>query len=107
MDFSHVRVQIWVPENAAVRIRPGCKASFTAVGLPDRHFTASVTRVSYALERNVRTMLAEIDMENPGEVLQPGMYLTVTLSPELSGLGPKPQTKAERGASSSRPVVRR
>jgi RND family efflux transporter MFP subunit len=82
MDFSRVRIQIWVPGSVAFRIRPGCQAVFSAVGLPDRRFTASITRVSYALERSVRTMLAEIDMENPGEILQPGMYLSVRLSPE-------------------------
>jgi membrane fusion protein, multidrug efflux system len=81
MDFSHVRIQMWVPETDAYRIRPGCKAVFSAVGLPDKRFTAAITRVSYALERNVRTMLAEIDMENPSEVLQPGMYLSVQLTP--------------------------
>jgi hypothetical protein len=26
-------------------------------------------------------MLAEVDMENPGEVLQPGMYLSAQLTP--------------------------
>jgi RND family efflux transporter MFP subunit len=81
MDFSHVRIQMWVPEADAHRVRPGCKAVVTAAGLPSQHFTATVTRVSYALERSARTMLAEIDMENPHEALQPGMYLSVQLSP--------------------------
>ncbi|HTT01860.1 MAG TPA: efflux RND transporter periplasmic adaptor subunit [Steroidobacteraceae bacterium] len=87
MDFSHIRVQMWVPEIDAHRIRPGCKAVFTAVALPGQHFAATITRVSYALERNARTMLAEIDMANPGEVLQPGMYLSVKLilESEVSG----------------------
>jgi len=70
-----------VPESDAARIRPGCPVSFSAVGLPGKRFSGSITRVSYALERNVRTMLAEIDMENPGGVLQPGMYLSVAVAP--------------------------
>ncbi|HWW20017.1 MAG TPA: efflux RND transporter periplasmic adaptor subunit [Steroidobacteraceae bacterium] len=81
MDFSHVRIQMFVPENDAYQVRPGCKAVFTAVGLPDKRFTAAITRVSYALDRNVRTMLAEIDMLNPNGLLQPGMYLSVQLTP--------------------------
>ncbi len=81
MDFSRVRIQMWVPESDAYRIRPGCAVVFGAVGAPGKRFTASITRVSYALERNVRTMLAEIDMENPGNVLQPGMYLSVEVTP--------------------------
>jgi RND family efflux transporter MFP subunit len=82
MDFSRVRVQMWVPESEAQRIRPGCQATFTAVSLPGRHFTASITRVSYALEHSARTMLAEIDMANPGEILQPGTYVSVELMPD-------------------------
>jgi RND family efflux transporter MFP subunit len=81
MDFSRVRIQMGVPESDAYRIRPGCPVAFSAVGLSGKHFTASITRVSYALERNVRTMLAEIDMENPGGALQPGMYLSVEVTP--------------------------
>ena len=87
MDFSHVRIQMWVPEADAPRVTPGCKAVLTAGALPGRSFATSITRVSYALERNTRTMLAEIDMANPGEVLQPGMYLSVTLSPAREAHG--------------------
>jgi membrane fusion protein, multidrug efflux system len=83
MDFSHVRIQMWVPESDAYRVRPGCKAVITSAGLQNKQFTSAVTRVSYALERNVRTMLAEIDMANPQEVLQPGMYLSVQLTPAV------------------------
>jgi membrane fusion protein, multidrug efflux system len=85
MDLSRLRIQMWVPESEAYRVRPGCPAVFTAVGVADKHFTATVTRVSYALERSVRTMLAEIDMDNPGELLQPGMYLSVQLTPQGPG----------------------
>jgi len=70
-----------VPEIDAPGIRPGCKAVFTALALPGRRFMASVTRVSYALQGNAHTMLAEIEMPNPGHLLQPGMYLSVRLTP--------------------------
>ncbi len=82
MDFSRIRIQMGVPETDASRIRPGCPVAFSAVGLPGKRFKASITRVSYALERNVHTMLAEVDMENPGGALQPGMYLSVEVTPQ-------------------------
>lgn len=81
MDFSRVRIQVGVPEGDAYRIRPSCPVAFTAAAVPGKRFTASITRISYALDRSVRTMLAEVDMENPGSVLQPGMYLTVEVTP--------------------------
>jgi membrane fusion protein, multidrug efflux system len=88
MDFGHVRIQMGVPEIDAHRVRAGCKATFTAIALPGRHFSATVTRVSYALLNNSRTMLAEIDMQNPAEILQPGMYLSVALTLEPEAKGP-------------------
>jgi membrane fusion protein, multidrug efflux system len=97
MDFSHVRIQMWVPETDAYRVRPGCQAVITAVGLPNQQFTTTITRVSYALERNVRTMLAEIDMENPQEVLQPGMYLSAQLTPG-AGSQAQPHGAAKNGS---------
>jgi RND family efflux transporter MFP subunit len=81
MDFSRIRIQMWVPEAAAHRIRPGCPAAFTVAALPGKRFTAAITRVGYALERKAHTMLAEIEMANPEGVLQPGMYLSVRLTP--------------------------
>jgi RND family efflux transporter MFP subunit len=81
MDFSRIRVQIPVPEDDALKIVKGTPATFTVQGLPTRTFRASVTRVSYALDQNSKTMLAEIEMDNPGGVLRPGMYATVLLSP--------------------------
>ena len=81
MDFSRVRIQMGVPEGDAYKIRPSCPVAFTAAAVPGKRFTASITRVSYALDRSIRTMLAEVDMENPGSVLQPGMYLSVEVTP--------------------------
>jgi RND family efflux transporter MFP subunit len=81
MDFSRVRIQVWVPEASAHWVRPGCRAVFTPTGSPGKRIGAVVTRVSYALERQAHTMLAEIDMTNPGGVLLPGMYLSVRLTP--------------------------
>ena len=100
MDFSRVRIQMGVPESDAYRVRPGCPVTFSAVGLPGKHFNASITRVSYALERNVRTMLAEVDMENPGGALQPGMYLSVEITPRSSE-----QAGSSAGATPSKAPV--
>lgn len=91
MDFSRVRVQIPVPEDDALKIVKGTPASFTVQGLPGKIFRAPVTRISYALEQNSKTMLAEIEMENPGGVLRPGMYATVLLSPRAGDTDPQPR----------------
>lgn len=79
MNFGKVRVQIPVPEDEVLDIAKGTPATFTVQSLPGRQFRAPVTRVSYALDQSSKTMLAEIEMDNPGELLRPGMYATVQL----------------------------
>ena len=79
MNFSKVRVQVPVPEDEALNIVKGVPAILTVRGIPGKQFRAPVTRVSYALEQGTKTMLAEIELDNPGELLRPGMYATVQL----------------------------
>jgi RND family efflux transporter MFP subunit len=85
MNFGKVRVQIPVPEDEALNVAKGTSATFTVQSLPGKQFRAPVTRVSYALEQGSKTMLAEIEMENPGELLRPGMYTTVQLQVPKGG----------------------
>lgn len=79
MNFDRVRVQIPVPEDEALAVTKDTPVTFTVPSLPGRTFRARISRVSYALDQGTKTMLAEIDIDNPGEVLRPGMYATVQL----------------------------
>jgi membrane fusion protein, multidrug efflux system len=79
MNFDRVRVQIPVPEDEALAVTKDTPVSFTVQSIPGRTFRAAISRVSYALDQGTKTMLAEIDMDNPGEVLRPGMYASVQL----------------------------
>ncbi len=109
MDFSRVRIQVGVPEGDAYKIRPTCPVAFSAAAVPGKRFTASITRISYALDRSVRTMLAEVDMENPGSVLQPGMYLSVEITPCTQPANPAestPKTSPKAAVSHATPVAR-
>jgi membrane fusion protein (multidrug efflux system) len=79
MDFHRVRIQVPVPEGNALSVVKGTKAIISAQGIPGREFQGSVTRISYALDPTAKTMLAEIEMDNPNELLRPGMYVSVEL----------------------------
>jgi membrane fusion protein (multidrug efflux system) len=79
MDFSRVRIQIPVPGNEAPSVIKGTPAVITVKGLPGKQFSATITRVSYAVDQSSQTMLAEIEMPNPGGLLRPGMYATIQL----------------------------
>jgi len=106
MDFSRVRIQMGVPEGDAYKIRPSCPVAFTAAAVPGKRFTSSITRISYALDRSVRTMLAEVDMENPGNALQPGMYLSVEVTPCIQSTEGASPTPSKAATSHAAPVAR-
>ena len=74
-----IRVQVYVPQDAAFGLAPGVEATVRVPELPDRSFRGTVTRIADALQPGTRTLLTEIDVPNPDGVLTPGIYGTVTL----------------------------
>ena len=82
MDFDVVRVQVAVPEPEVPLVQKGMPVKVLVDELPGRAFAGSVTRFSQALDEASKTMLVEIDLENPKHELRPGMYATVKLGVE-------------------------
>jgi HlyD family secretion protein len=69
-----VRVYVDVPETDASSVTRETKASVRVQALGDEQFKAAVTRTSWALRPQSRTLRAEIDLPNPNARLLPGMY---------------------------------
>ena len=82
-----VRVFADAPEASASAIRPGTRAEVKLYDTSEMTFVGSVTRVATALDPSTRTMRVEIDLPNPDEKLQPGMYARVTLGTEPDKVG--------------------
>jgi len=82
MDYQRVRVQVFVPEPETPWIKNGIPAKVTVEELPGRAYVGTVTRFAHALDSATKTMLAEIELENPGGELRPGMYASVQLELE-------------------------
>ena len=82
MDFSRLRVQLYVPEAEVPLIRNGLATTLTVEELPGRTFQGSVTRFTNALDEATKTMLTEIELPNGDHSLRPGMYATVRLAVE-------------------------
>ena len=82
MDFNTVRVQVPVTELEAPLIAKGQPVNFSVESLPGKSFTATVSRLSYALDDATKTMLIEADLPNPKLELRPGMYATVKVGLE-------------------------
>jgi len=72
-----LRVQVHVPQDVALQLKPGMEATLDVPELPGRKFTGKVARTANALDPNTRTLLVEADIDNPDRTLTPGLYGTV------------------------------
>ena len=77
MQTDPLRVFVNVPQVYATRIVPGQDAVVYQEQAPLKQFAGKVTRTANALDPNTRTLLTEVDVPNPQNALQPGMYLQV------------------------------
>jgi multidrug efflux pump subunit AcrA (membrane-fusion protein) len=77
-----MRIYIYVPQDAVSFIRRGTPATVAVQNLPRHSFTGTVTRFAGSLDLSTRTMLTEIDLDNPRHQLYPGMYANITLQLE-------------------------
>jgi RND family efflux transporter MFP subunit len=79
MQIDVIRIQVYVPQDAAFGVTPGVDAVVRVPEMPDRTFPGKVTRIAKALAPGTRTLLTEIDLPNPDGALSPGVYCTVEL----------------------------
>jgi membrane fusion protein (multidrug efflux system) len=77
--LDKLRIYIYVPQSEADSVHRGLPAAVTVQGLDGSHFSGTVARFSHSLDLATRTMLTEVDLENPNHELYPGMYADVTL----------------------------
>ena len=74
-----VRVFINVPQEYSQATDPGLTADLTLEQFPGRHFKGRLVRTANAIDPTSRTLLIEVDVDNPtGEIL-PGAYAQVHL----------------------------
>jgi multidrug efflux pump subunit AcrA (membrane-fusion protein) len=81
-----IRVFMDVPEGDADYVHTGSKATVLVRAYRDQPIAATVTRTSWALNIQSRTLRTEIDLVNPGSVLLPGMYAYAKLFIERPGV---------------------
>jgi RND family efflux transporter MFP subunit len=60
-----LRIQLFVPQDAAIGVTPGVDAIVQVPEMPDRTFPGKVTRIADALDPATRTLLTEIDLPIP------------------------------------------
>lgn len=75
--LERVRVEVPITQEMMGQIREGQRIELRAEGIADTVITAEVSRISPFLEEESYSAEAEIDISNAGEVLRPGMFVTV------------------------------
>jgi len=76
---SKLRLVISIPESSTGGLSTKDEVSFTVRSLPNQKFTAKVARLAGALDEKLRSERLEMDVQNPGKKLLPGMYAEVNL----------------------------
>jgi RND family efflux transporter MFP subunit len=75
-----LRVYVNVPEEYSQGIKPGQTAAEVALAeFPDKRFPGKLVRTSEAINATTRTLLVEVDLDNPGGNLLSGSYAEVHL----------------------------
>jgi RND family efflux transporter MFP subunit len=73
-DIHKMRIYVQVPQQILAGIRPGLTAEMHLPQYADRTFKATVVTTSDAINLNSRTLLVELNADNPQGLLQPGAY---------------------------------
>jgi multidrug efflux pump subunit AcrA (membrane-fusion protein) len=76
---QRLRVFIGVPEAYVPFVKVGQDSELQTQARPQQQFHGKVTRTADSIDQNTRTLLTEVQVDNQGEALLPGMYVTVSL----------------------------
>lgn len=81
-DNYRLRLDFPVSVSYVKEIRVGDTVTGTVESLGDKSFSGKITRATWKVNDNTRTMITEIEVPNPGLELTPGMYASVTIPVE-------------------------
>src|SRR5688500_3471660 len=76
-QVTRLRLTVPVPETYVGTITRGTKVDFRVSAFPDQTFQGVIARPAHTLDMKTRSMLVELDVNNPNQRLAPGMYAEV------------------------------
>jgi RND family efflux transporter MFP subunit len=78
-SMNRLRIFVSVPQVYARSAQPDTAADITVQELPGQKFNGRVARTAQSIDPNSRTLLVEIDLDNPKETILPGSFAQVHL----------------------------
>ena len=76
-QINKLRIFVNVPQTFVTNIKPGSEAKIIVQELSDKAITGKVTRTAGALDPATRTLLVQVEFDNPTHTYLPGMYARV------------------------------
>ncbi len=77
--IGQLRVYVNVPQVYSRDVHPGGRAELTLAEFPGRRFAGKIVRSAESIDPSSRTLLTEVDVDNPSGELLPGAFLSVHL----------------------------
>jgi HlyD family secretion protein len=78
--IDNVWINVNVPDEDLVYVRPGMFVTFQSTSLPGRTFNAPIQTVNAVPTSGTLSYLARLELRNPGYVLRGGMLVAVTVT---------------------------
>lgn len=79
-----LRIQVDIPQTYYQAAKAGSETQISIRELPNQIFTGKIFQSAGALDTTSRTLLTEVHIPNPRNLLLPGMYAQVTIKPAAS-----------------------
>lgn len=76
-QVTRLRLTVPVPEAYVGTINKGATVEFRVSAFPDQKFSGVIARPAHTLDMKTRSMLVELDVNNPKQLLAPGMFAEV------------------------------
>lgn len=73
-QVTRLRLTVPVPEAYVGTINKGVTVEFRVSAFPDQKFSGTIARPAHTLDVKTRSMLVELDVNNPQQLLAPGMF---------------------------------
>lgn len=77
MNIDRLKTVVNVPEKSVPYLSNVKEVVVTADAIPNNKFKARISKISQAIDLATRTMAVEIEIDNTGSLLKPGMFATV------------------------------
>ncbi len=79
MNYSRMYVDVSLPENTMMEVKPGQKVQITNYSLPNDTIPGTITELSPAIDVNTRTYLGRVRFSNPKLLIRPGMFVKILI----------------------------